>query len=50
MFYMGVELALVLMEEHRLRGLQNRVIRKTFETKRKSEENEESCTRRSFVI
>jgi len=34
MFHTGVKLALILMEEHRLRVLQNRVMRKTFGPKR----------------
>jgi hypothetical protein len=34
MFHTGVKLALILMEKHRLRELQNRVMRKTFEPKR----------------
>lgn len=34
MFHAGVKLALILMEEHRLRVLQNKVMRKTFGPKR----------------
>ena len=34
MFHMGVKLALILMEEHRLIEFQKRVLRKTFGPKR----------------